>query len=57
VQGSDALRRLAGLFREAVDQPVEARIVAGEASVAQPERRRQRRRLGIAQPLVGAIYS
>ena len=41
-------------FGQALDHLVEARIVAGEAGVAQPERRRQGRRLDIAQPLVGA---
>ena len=54
VQDADPARGIGGARREIGHDRIEARIVLGEALVAQPERRRQRRRLGVAQPLVGA---
>ena len=54
MQNGDTLPRVSGLFGKTLDQRIEARIMAGEARVAQPERRGQCRHLGVAQPLLGA---
>ncbi len=53
VQNSYALRRIGGAVGKAIDQRIETRIVARQPGVAQPERRRQGGRVGIAQPLIG----